>query len=194
MIGINMDITGQSQAEEALRQSEQHFRTMADNISQLAWMTDESGWIFWYNRRWFDYTGTTQEEMEGWGWQKVHHPDYVEKAVEKFSHCIIHQQPWEDIFPLRGKDGQYRWFLSRAIPIRDEKTGKIRHWFGTNTDISELKDAQETLKYQKSLLEAQQEVSPLAILVVSPEGKVLTYNQRFIEFWRLPQEVMDTQN
>ena len=71
------------QIEQALLESEERFRTLANNISQLAWMADETGWIFWYNQRWFDYTGTTLEEMQGWGWKKVHHPDHVERVVKK---------------------------------------------------------------------------------------------------------------
>jgi PAS domain S-box-containing protein len=140
------DLIEQRQFEQALRQSEADFRTLADNISQFAWAADVTGWIFWYNRRWFDYTGTTLEEMQGWGWQKVHHPDHVDRVVGHFRHCIETGEPWEDTFPLRGKDGTYRWFLSRAILIRDEQ-GQILRWFGTNTDVTDLKQAE--LEIQK---------------------------------------------
>src|SRR6185312_11945703 len=94
-------------------------RTLADNISQLAWMTDEKGWIFWYNQRWFNYTGTALEETQGWGWQKVHHPDHLPHVVEKWRQALERGDTWEDTFPLRGRDGHYRWFLSRAVPIRN---------------------------------------------------------------------------
>ena len=106
-------------SEEELHASETHFRALADNIPQLAWMADATGAIFWYNQRWFDYTGTTLEEMQGWGWQKVHDPNYVEPVTEKFKECVQAGMEWEDTFPLRGKDDQFRWFLSRAMPIRD---------------------------------------------------------------------------
>ncbi|MBD2121327.1 PAS domain S-box protein [Trichocoleus sp. FACHB-262] len=132
--------------EAALQESEERFRTLADNISQLAWMANENGWIFWYNRRWFDYTGTTLGEMQGWGWQQVHHPDHVDRVVKHIRHCFETGEQWEDTFPLRGRDGTYRWFLSRAIPIRDEQ-GRILQWFGTNTDITERKQAE--LEIQK---------------------------------------------
>ncbi len=145
ILGIAQEITDRKQTEVALRESEERFRTLADNISQFAWMADESGWIFWYNQRWFDYTGTTLEEMQGWGWQQVHHPDHVERVVEKISRCFEIGELWEDTFPLRGKDGQYRWFLSRAIPIRNEQ-GKVLRWFGTNTDITELRQTEIALK------------------------------------------------
>jgi PAS domain S-box-containing protein len=115
---------------------EERFRTLADHIAQLAWMADASGWIFWYNERWFRYTGTTLDEMEGWGWRKVHHPDHIDRVVEKFRGAIAAGETWEDTFPLRSREGEYRWFLSRAMPIRDED-GNVLRWFGTNTDITE---------------------------------------------------------
>ncbi len=125
-----------ARAEADLRESEERFRTLADNIAQFAWIADATGWIFWYNQRWFDYTGTTLAQMQGWGWQQVHHPDHVDRVVEKISRCFETGETWEDTFPLRSRDGQYRWFLSRAIPIRNEQ-GQVLRWFGTNTDITE---------------------------------------------------------
>ena len=142
---IFKDITARKHAEERIHESEEKFRTLADNMSQFAWMTDATGWIFWYNQRWYEFTGTTLAEMQGWGWQTVHHPDHVESVVEKISHCFQTGEVWEDTFPLRGRDGNYRWFLSRAIPIRDGD-GRIVRWFGTNTDIDEQKRAEMALR------------------------------------------------
>jgi PAS domain S-box-containing protein len=134
------DVSKGYAVQQELRENEERFRTLADNISQLAWMGDALGSIFWYNQRWFDYTGTTLEVMQGWGWQKVHHPDHELRVVEKFKHCLEMGEVWEDTFPLRGADGQYRWFLSRALPIRNEH-GMVVRWFGTNTDITEREEA-----------------------------------------------------
>ena len=161
-IGIGIGTGGGDVAEEALKESEKRFRTLADNISQLAWMADENGWIFWYNQRWFEYTGTTLEEMQGWGWQQVHHPDYVEGVIEKISRCYETGEPWEDTFPLRGKDGQYRWFLSRALPIRDE-AGNISCWFGTNTDITERKQTEEALRERQQRLDLATSAAQLGV-------------------------------
>lgn len=137
-----IDVTEQIVASRRVQESEARFRTLADNIAQLAWMADETGWIFWYNQRWYDYTGTSLQEMQGWGWQQVHHPDHVARVVEKIRHCFATGEVWEDTFPLRGKDGSYRWFLSRALPIRDEQ-GKVIRWFGSNTDVTEQKQLEQ---------------------------------------------------
>ena len=131
---------------------EQHFQTLADSIPQLAWMADASGYIFWYNRRWYDYTGTTPEEMEGWGWQKVHHPEEVGRVVERIKHAFATGEPWEDTFPLRSSGGEYRWFLSRALPIRDEE-GRVARWFGTNTDVTEQRQLEQELRDAREELE-----------------------------------------
>jgi PAS domain S-box-containing protein len=131
-----VDVTESVRARQRIEESEERFRTLADNMSVLAWMADPSGAIFWYNQRWYDFTGTTPEEMLGWGWKTVHHPDHLERVVEKFIACVQAGEVWEDTFPLRGKDGEYHWFLSRALPITDE-AGKVVRWFGTNTDVTE---------------------------------------------------------
>jgi PAS domain S-box-containing protein len=149
---IVRDISEAKRTEAALKESEAQFRAMADNISQFAWMADASGWIYWYNRRWFDYTGTTLDEMQGWGWRKVHHPDHVERVVAHIKRCFATGEPWEDTFPLRGKDGEYRWFLSRAQPIRDE-AGRVARWFGTNTDITEQRATEAALRELNETLE-----------------------------------------
>lgn len=140
-----LDLTRNLQTESALADSELRFRTMANNMSQFAWMADAKGAIFWYNQRWFDYTGTTLEDMQGWGWRNVHHPDHLERVVAKFKHCIQSGEVWEDTFPLRGVDGSFRWFLSRAIPVLDT-SGQVVQWFGTNTDITDQLATEEALR------------------------------------------------
>ncbi len=126
-------------AQRKLEASERRFRLLADNISQFAWIADAGGDIHWYNQRWFDFTGTTMEEMAGYGWTKCHDPEHVERVLGRYRRSMESGEEWEDIFPLRAADGSWRWFLSRAVPIRDEQ-GIITQWFGTNTDITEQRE------------------------------------------------------
>jgi PAS domain S-box-containing protein len=139
---LQAEIVARKETEKALRESEEQFRAMANNITPMAWMANPDGWIFFYNRRWYEYTGTSIEEMQGWGWEKMHHPDHLSRVKEVWIAHLREGKPWEDTFPLRGKDGNYRWFLSAAFPIRDP-AGKIFRWFGTHTDITEHMRAEE---------------------------------------------------
>lgn len=149
---LSKEIEERKKAEAASRESEEKFRNLADSISQLAWMTDPNGYTFWYNKRWYDYTGTNFDDVRGWGWQKLIQPAHLQRVVEKLSNYIKIGRYWEDTFPLRDKTGNYRWFLSRAVPIRDTM-GKVIRWFGTNTDITELREAEAILKRDKETLE-----------------------------------------
>ncbi|WNM62660.1 response regulator [Candidatus Nitrospira neomarina] len=153
-VGLVLDLSYQKDIEEQHLESEERFRTLANTISQFAWMADSTGWGYWYNARWYEYTGTTFKDMEGWGWRKVHHPDHVDRVVEKIRRCFQSGHIWEDTFPLKGKDGEYRWFLSRAVPIRNQH-GEVVRWIGTNTDITELKTTQEQLQHLTIKLESQ---------------------------------------
>lgn len=143
--GSSADIDDLIRTQHELRESEQRFRELAENMSQFAWMARPDGYIFWYNRRWFEYTGTNLEQMRGWGWRSVHHPDHVDRVSTGFAQAINNGEPWEDTFPLRAADGSFRWFLSRAVPIRDDQQRIIR-WFGTNTDITHQLEIERELR------------------------------------------------
>ncbi|HLW53453.1 MAG TPA: PAS domain S-box protein [Candidatus Angelobacter sp.] len=152
MTGTVADITERKRVEEALRiaetrrQSEAQFRTLANAIPQLCWMAQPDGWIFWYNDRWYQYTGTTPAQMEGWGWQSVHDPETLPKVLEQWKGSIATGKPFDMVFPLRGSDGLFRPFLTRVMPVHDQD-GKVSGWFGTNTDISEQRRTEEELRH-----------------------------------------------
>ena len=139
------DITGRRRAEDALRESEDRFRTMADSMPQLAWIAKGDGFIYWYNRGWYEYTGTTPQQMEGWGWQSVHDPEALPRVLEQWKASIATGNPFEMEFPLRGADGKFRQFLTRGTPLKDTQ-GRVVQWFGTNTDISERAAAENALR------------------------------------------------
>jgi PAS domain S-box-containing protein len=136
--------------DRALQESEQQFRTLADSIPQLAWMAEPDGGLFWYNHRWYEYTGTSAEEMAGWGWQSVHDPETLEEVLSKWRASLATGKPFEMIFPLRGADGMFRQFLTLAMPVRDAE-GNVVRWFGTNTDITEQRRSEEALRQTEKL-------------------------------------------
>ncbi len=138
--------------EEALRSSEERFRTLADSIANLAWRANPAGEVTWFNRRWYEYTGTTPAEVEGWGWKKVHDPEMLPEVLERWKASLATGEPFEMEFPLRGADGNFRWFLTRGLPLRDT-SGKVTQWFGTHTDVTEQKDAQFILARSNEQLE-----------------------------------------
>ena len=144
-LAIHADITARKRAEDTLRESEERFRTMANTMPQLAWIARFDGHILWYNKRWYDYTGTTLEQMEGWGWESVHDTVELPKVKARWKKSIAASVPFEMSFPLRGADGIFRSFLTRVIPMKDED-GQVLQWFGTNTDVEELTRAEEALR------------------------------------------------
>jgi PAS domain S-box-containing protein len=153
---------------EQLRQSEEQFRTLANSIPQLAWMADAQGSIFWYNQRWYDYIGEGTDGSERWGWTSVQHPDHVGRTMERLQQAWSAGEFWEDTFPLQGKDGKYKWFIARAVPLRDSQ-GSVVRWFGTCTDISDQIAAEEKIRHLNSQL--QQRLAELeAIMQVLPVG------------------------
>ncbi|MGY3529311.1 sensor histidine kinase [Bradyrhizobium sp. USDA 4452] len=152
---------------------------LVDAIPQLAWIADASGDRYWYNRRWYEYTGTDFEQMRGWGWQKVHHPDHVDRVVAKMKVSFANGTPWEDTFPLRGRDGTYRWFLAQALPFRDS-AGQIIRWCGTNTDITErreienaLRDSEEQLRLLASIVHSSDDI----IVSKTLDGIISSWNE-----------------
>jgi PAS domain S-box-containing protein len=153
-----MDDTQRHRAEDRLRRSEARLRTIVDAIPQLAWMTDAEGAIQWFNRRWYDFTGMAPGAARDDGWREVQHPEHAARVAESFRAAIAGCTAWEDTFPLRGADGHYRWFLTRAEPLfeteeDEEDAPRAIGWFGTNTDITELRAAEEELTAAKAAAE-----------------------------------------
>ncbi|KQT79691.1 hypothetical protein ASG51_03340 [Methylobacterium sp. Leaf465] len=146
--------TALRQRERELGEKVREFQALAENVSQLAWMAEPDGHIFWYNRRWYEYTGTTLEVMQGWGWRDVHLPDQIERIIAEVGARWAAGEAWEGVYHLRSASGEYRPFLTRAEPIRNE-AGELVRWFGTNTDISAQHAAERGLRDLNATLEAQ---------------------------------------
>lgn len=145
LLAVVRDITEERQALQKLQESEEQLRLLAETIPQLAWMAGPNGDIFWYNSRWYEYTGKTSKEMEGWGWQSVHDPAVLPTVLKRWKSSLETGTPFDMVFPIQGADGEFRPFLTRINPLRDQ-AGNVRYWFGTNTDISEQQRIQEELR------------------------------------------------
>lgn len=160
-----IETTNKKKSEEALRESEQSFRAMADNIPNLAWMAYADGGIYWYNNKWYEFTGTTPEQMVGWGWQSVHDPVELPLVLERWKESIATGHPFEMVFPIKGADGYYSQFLTRVLPVKD-KEGKIIQWFGTNTDITPQKKIEEALKKSEQRFRETVKQAPVGITIL----------------------------
>ena len=183
LMAASRDVSNEKARAEAVEATAFKFRALANSIAQLAWMADASGNTFWYNKRWFDYTGSTLEEAEGWGWRAAHHPEHVDRVVTKISECFRTGQEWEDTFPLRRVDGVYRWFLSRAHPVRDDQ-GRITIWCGTSTDITDELDYRQRLEKKARLIDLSHE----AILVRDMDDKIERWNTGCVELFGYSRE------
>ena len=149
---VARDVTEKRRVEEKLRASEEQFRTLANAMPQLAWIARADGYIIWYNQRWYDYTGTTAEQMAGWGWQSVHDPARLPEVMQNWTAAIASGQPFEMEFPLRGADSRFHTFLTRGQPVKDAG-GRVVQWFGTNTDVEPLKRVEELIQHTVADLE-----------------------------------------
>jgi PAS domain S-box-containing protein len=143
---VTHDISERRRAEATLQEREEQFRTLANSVPQLVWMANSDGWIVWYNDRWYEYTGTTPEQMEGDGWHRVHDPAVLPEILERWRESVRTEKPFDMTFPLRGADGTFRPFLTRVVPLRDSH-GRVARWVGTNTDITAQVEHEKHLNF-----------------------------------------------
>jgi PAS domain S-box-containing protein len=151
LVGAFNEMLGEIQKRDsALQESERQFRALADSMPQLAWMAEPYGDLVWFNRRWFEFTGTTPDQMAGGGWRSVHDPQVLPDVIMKWQASIATGQAFQMVFPLRRADGDYRQFLTIAMPVRNA-AGRVVRWFGTNTDITEQRRSEEALRQSEKL-------------------------------------------
>jgi two-component system CheB/CheR fusion protein len=143
LIGITQNTTGRKLAEAALAESQERLRLIADNVPQVIWTNEPGGKADYFNQRWYEYTGLTYEESAGPGWQAVVHPDDAPASVERWEKALAAGDVFDAEYRLRAVDGSYRWFIGRNVPLRAD--GEVVSWFGTATDINDLKEAQAAL-------------------------------------------------
>lgn len=164
---------------------DREFRLLAENLPTLCWMANSDGSIFWYNRRWYDYTGTTPQQMEGWGWRSVHHPEELPGVMDRWTASVATGEPFEMTFPLRGADGVYRPFLTRIQPVRDD-AGLVMRWFGVNTDVSEQRAAEAALREREDLARRVLDGMAEGFVFLDPEFRVLEINAEGLRMEQRP--------
>ena len=159
----------------AIGDPDRWLRTLADALPQIVWVTRPDGYHLYYNRHWFEYTGLTYEEARGEGWSLLLHPDDRQRSIDRWDHALRTGEPYEIEYRFkRASDGVFRWFLGRALPVRNEQ-GEITQWFGTCTDIDDRKKAEEEL--QRSNREKDQFLAVMSHELRTPLSAILGYAQ-----------------
>jgi PAS domain S-box-containing protein len=169
-----------SAVEPRASPSAEDFAALADGLPQLAWIAEADGYIFWYNKRWLDYTGMTLPKLAGWGWQAVHDPEILPAVLERWRASIATGRAFEMVFPIKGADGVFRPFLTRVHPIKDA-AGRVVRWFGTNTDITEQQAAADALANEKGRLATLNRTADLVARELHLEKLVQTVTDAGVE-------------
>src|SRR5262244_1994673 len=181
--------TALRKAFEEIKQSEARLRKIIDTIPTFAWCGLPDGSKEFFNQRWHDYTGLSPEEAHGWGWKVAIHPDDLEKLVDKWFKFVASWEPGEVEARMRRFDGEYRWFLFRAEPLRDEH-GNVVNWYGTSTDIEDRKRVEEKLRQDEMELRLITDAIAQTIIVLAPDGTALYANQSMLDFSGLTMEAV----
>ena len=175
------DMEDQRQAEEALRTSERSLNMIINTIPELAWSTGPDGSVDFLNQRWLDYTGFTLEQGLGWNWATALHPDDIGGLLKYWGTIIASGVQGEYEARLRRADGIYRWFLFRAVPVKNESENVIK-WYGQNIDIEERKRAEDTVRAKEQELRAAINAIPTPAWSTRPDGYVDFLNQRWLDY------------
>jgi len=175
------DVEDQRQAEEALRTSERSLNLIINTIPELAWSTNPDGSVDFLNQRWLDYTGLTANQALGWQWVTALHPDDMGGLSKYWETTLVSKTPGEIEARLRRFDGVYRWFLFRAVPVKNE-SGDVIKWYGQNIDIEERKRAEDAVRAKERELRATIDTIPTPAFSTLPDGYVDFLNQRWLDY------------
>ncbi len=184
IIVIFRDITAKKKFDLAHLESEKNFIQLADSMPQIVWTATPDGFVDYYNKRWYDFTGFVKSEGGDESWASILHPDDLENATNSWYEAVKKDETYDIELRFRDKfnDGAYRWFLCRALPIKDSD-GNIIKWFGTSTDITELKQSQEAFKISESQIRFLADALPQHVWTATPEGNLDYVNKRTVDFF-----------
>jgi PAS domain S-box-containing protein len=166
-VGFALDLSQQKQVEHEIREREERFRLLAESLPQMIWMTDGDGENTYCNRLLPAYFGVTQEEVEGSGWTRFIHPDDIGPTMEKWRRCVATSEMFVNEYRLRRRDGVYRHFLARAVPLKAD-AGEVERWIGSSTDIHDQKMAEDALRKSEKLATAGRLAASIAHEINNP--------------------------
>ncbi|BAC91677.1 PAS domain-containing protein [Gloeobacter violaceus] len=174
VVGCTLDLSESKNLEARVRSTDEHYRFLAESIPQIVWTARPDGALDYYNRRWYDYTGLTPQQSEGWGWQPVLHPEDLDRCLKYWRQAVATGSSYEIEYRFRrAGDGAYRWHLGRALPMRDRE-GQIVKWFGTSTDIDDQKRAAAELAARE---QAQRFLAEAASILASSLDYTVTLDR-----------------
>src|SRR3954452_22993300 len=176
--GLNLDITRRHRTEEALRESEQRWRNLTEALPQLVWSATPDGACDYFSKQWTQHTGVPESDLLGWRWLAVLHPDDREPTRRLWTDSVAGRGPYDVEYRVRRSDGVYRWFKTRGTPIRDS-AGRVVQWFGTCTDISDLRQTEQALRESEERFRGTFENAAIGIGHRHLDGRFLRVNQKF---------------
>ena len=143
ILNLGVEVTEQIFEKRKAEESEKLFRTYAESMPQMAFIADPQGNMLYFNKRWYDYVGLDEDRSKLWKNQPIHHPDDLQRTIDRWNDSLQTGKMYEIEYRLRRKDGSYRWFLGRAVPLKDDR-GRVTQWVGTNTDIQDQKEIEKS--------------------------------------------------
>ncbi len=181
VVVAHTNITDRKRAEEEIRDNERRFRELADAIPQIVWVAGPDGGLNHLNQRATEYSGLDVDQFTGWFWERVIHPQDREPALGTWTEILTTGQPRDLEFRIRRADGVYRWHIVRMVPSRDA-TGTITTWYGTCTDIEDQKQAEQSLRDERTLLRTIIDAIPDVVFAKDRSGRYTLCNQAFLKF------------
>jgi PAS domain S-box-containing protein len=181
------DVTEAKRAEAEMRESEAKFRQLADAMPQIVWAAGPDGTLNYYNRRWFEYINLSPAATEEARWDRYIHPDDLKSAYDTWAESIQSGRPYGIEFRVRRADGEYRWFLARALPVRDDG-GKVLRWFGTCTDIHDRKLAEAALRHSRDQVEIVVKGANVGVWYCPLPFDKLIWDETVKEHFHLPRD------
>lgn len=189
-IELRLSMLKQREMEEQVLTSYKELQFVTNTMPQLVWATEADGYSFFFNKGWLDYTGLTFEQVKGDGWAQSVHPDDADRAFKAWRNAVTSGSTYDVEYRLRRYDGEYRWFVARGTPMKDEN-GKVLKWYGTSTDIQDQKKVQQDFKQEKERFDLVSKATQDAIWDWNLRTNEIWWNEGFKELFGYKAEEIE---